>query len=561
MAQLSRALGHVDTGNAGAARLFGAVLIVATVALGVPPDVAAASSERDRALQLAREARCRAAVPELEALLEANPKDGELGLATGECLIRLQRYADAVERLEATRAVDPDREGVDAALAIAFYHAENPEAADEALSRAEARNPDRAKVQLYRGLLLLGESENESGAAALEQASVLDPAYAEPVSSFYQGLALGRVDEERARAALNRVIAGWPGTTWADEARRALAELDAGESDFSWWLNASIGVEFDSNVVLRGSGVDLPDDISDEEDWRGVWSLSGGTTLYRDENWTVGVSASYYGNRQDDVTDFDIHYPTISGWVDRALAERTFLRGRYEYGFAWVGGDEYLSEHRVEASLLQDFEDWGRTRFELRFLNDDFRFRTVDVAGPDSPGAGCPPNLLTCGPFGLNEASARNRDGWEFGAGFLHVFPLPDLPGLSKNTVRGGYDYSIYDSRGQEYSYMQHGFALGAATTLPWNFQLDVEASFLYRPYRNPSTFPDSTPTDGTQYQLSPNKRREREWLVGAKLTRPLTKYLSLELSWSYDDNDSTAAVFDYDRHVVGLRLQGRVAP
>lgn len=524
------------------------------------PGSARAADPRERGLELAREGRCTAALPELERARAERPDDAEASLVAGQCLIRLQRYPEAAAAIEAARAANPGLPGVDVSLAIARYHLDEPEAAREALDRAEARDPDRANVQLYRGLLLLDASERDAGLGALSRARDLDPAYAEPVASFYEGIALAEVDRERARRALERVVEGWPGTSWAEEAGRALERLQPEGPE--WWLAGSVGVEYDTNVVLKGSGVDLPDEISDEADWRGVWTLSAGSTVYRDDLWTLGVMGGYYGTRQADITQFDTRYPTASLWLDRKLGADTIARGRYEYGFAWVDEDQYLSEHVFEGSLFQGFGDRGQTRFDLRYTRDDFLFGTFDVPdGPGTPEAACDDGLTTCGPPGLNEASARNRDGWEISAGLLHALPLPDTLGLTGLSARAGYAFSWYDSRGREYSFQQHAFEVGAAATLPWQLRFDAQVGFAYRPYRNPSTYPDHTPTDGTEYALSGTNKREREWNVAASLELPVGEYLGLMLAWRYDDNDSSAAVFDYHRHVVGLHLTGRIGP
>ncbi len=511
-------------------------------------------------MALAREGRCPAALPDLESARADDPRDAEASLVAGQCLIRLQHYEEATAAIEAARAVDPSLPGVDVSLAIARYHLEDLDGAREALDRAEARDPDRANVQLYRGLLLLEAADREAGVAALERARAMDPGYAEPVSSFYQGLALADVDRKRAHTALERVADEWPGSAWAEEAGRALDRLE--DPGMQWWLEGSIGAEYDTNVVLKGSGVDLPDEISDKADWRGVWTLSAGSTLYRDEDWTLGLMGGYYGTRQAKIHEFDTQYPTVSVWLDRVLTEDAVLRGRYEYGFAWVDDNQYLSEHVFEASLFEGFGDWGQTRLDLGYTRDDFLFDTFDVPdGDGTPGDSCPGNVSACGPPGLNEASARNRDGWEVSAGFLHALPLPDTLGLTGLAARGGYAYSWYDSRGLEYSFQQHAFVVGTGATLPWQVLFDFEVGFKYRPYRHPSTYPNQTPTDGTEYALSGTNKREREWNVGASLERALGDKLSLIFAWRYDDNDSTAKVFKYHRHVVGLHLKGRIGP
>lgn len=479
------------------------------------------------------------------------PRDAEASLLAGQCMIRLQRYQDAVGALEVVRAVSPDLEGVDVSLAIARYHLEDLAGARAALARAEARNPDRASVQLYRGLLLLADSDNQGGVDALERARQLDPGYAEPVSSFYQGLAYAAIDDaDGARQALSRVVSEWPDTAWSEEARNALERMEEASQRSRWWVTASIGAEYDTNVLLRGSGVDLPEDISDEKDWRGAWTAAGGVTLFETRDWAGGVLASYYGTRQDETTEFDTHYPTVSAWLDHAFAETTIARVQYRFGFAWVDYDAYLEEHAWEAALLQGFDEWGTSRLFLGYLRNDFRFENEDVVEACVMGQ-------PCGPPGLDEKSERNRDGWEISTGLEHVVPLPDGLGLRKTSVRGGYQFSWYDANGREYSHQEHAFELTADTTGPLELELAADVTYAYRPYRHASTFPDPPIFFGVPYTLDQDDREEHEWRVGASIARAVSEHLKLALSWRYTNNDSNVRVFDYDRHVVGLHLTG----
>ena len=159
------------------------------------------------------------------------------------------------------------------------------------------------------------------------------------------------------------------------------------------------------------------------------------------------------------------------------------------------------------------------------------------------------------------QESARNRDGWWVGAGVEHFLSLPEAPFLTSPGLRGGYLYSYYDSRGKEYDYHSHGVWLGGAATLPFEVVFDAEAGFYYRPYRDPSTYPNSPVPAGRQYPLSSNNKREREWRVSTSLERAINEYLGISVYWRFSDVDSNVGVFDYDRHVVGVQLTGHLGP
>src|SRR5690606_18727758 len=191
---------------------------------------------------------------------------------------------------------------------------------------------------------------------------------------------------------------------------------------------------------------------------------------------------------------------------------------------------------------------------------DDFRFQPDDLpAGrPPSEGGGpgqpCrvdpdPPLDTACGPFGLDESDARDRDGFWLVVGFDHIVPVDEL----RSQLSFGYHWHHCDSQGREYGCQGHEFEIGARTLLPWRFVLDLQGSFTWRPYDHPSTYPDPSDLVANQeYSLSNNDKEERVWQADVILERPINDWLIASLRYEYTRNDSNVDVFDWDRHVVG---------
>ena len=196
------------------------------------------------------------------------------------------------------------------------------------------------------------------------------------------------------------MIAEAPGTTWAAEAERALGE---GVVRLPGWVSLSGGFEYNTNVVLRGTGVLLPQTISDEGDWAGVWSLDTGTQLFRTPEWAAGAAISYFANAYGALTDFDTQYPSAYAWLDRALGVRSFLRLTADSGYAWVGYDPFLFLIGTTLSLHSEYEKAGSGRTYFRWNRNDYRF---SIDGTDLP-AGVP-------------ASDRNQDGNWYLGGYDH---------------------------------------------------------------------------------------------------------------------------------------------
>ncbi len=553
------------------AGLFAAALLSAG---GTAPAGAREGARIPQAEALAAEGRCDEAVPLLREALADRAGDAPLHRLLGQCLIRLQDFAGAAEALAEARRLDPDLAEVDLYLGMARFHLGDLEGAEEAIERAVSAEPGRAEALLYRGLLRLQRGEYAAAADALEAARRSDPETVEPVASYYLGLARAAAgDREAAEEALDRVIRIAPGTSWARQARSALDRAERA-LPARFWAEGGLGFEYDNNVVLKGAGVVLPQDISNQRDVRLAWTLEGGAYLLRTPRWTGGAVVRYYGSGYQDLHAFEVHYPTLTLWADRRLGERTTWRGEYEGGYAWVDKLPFLSQHSFTTSLHRDFGAVGRSRALASYYRYNYHFdRGDDVPdGTGVPGAPCPGGEIVCGPPGIDERDARNRDGQGFTLGVDHWLPV-DLADLE---IQAGYRFQFYSSRGREYSFTGHEIRLGGQVHLPFDLGLTAQGRYLYKPFRHVSTFPDPrvlprqvsgfgaavlTTADFVnlgEYALVGEKRRDNVFAFDASLERRLTESLSASLRYSHVRNRSNTPVYDYRREVLGAWITFR---
>ena len=513
-----------------------------------------AEARRAQAERLESEGRCAAALDIFDELRAASPGDATLLLEAARCEVEMRLYDRAVATLREAERLDPESPEIRLRLAIALYHQGDFRGAGEELDVAAQRlGEDHAELQLYRGLLLLERREGAAAAAALERARELDRELVEPVASYYAAVAWASAHErERAEADIDRVLREWPGTSWAAEAKRLRARL--GVERLRRWARLELGFEYDSNAVLQASGAPLPSDISSKRDERGVWSLEGGAELFRTAHWSGGALAAYSGSAYAHVTQYDSHYPSVALWLDRRLDDATTARLMIDTGYAWVDGDPFLWTYRGSLSLLHSWDRYGQTEVDARFHRDDYFVQSDDVpAGRNGVGNPCgyPTPISFCGPPGLDERSARNRDGNGAVVGLHHSLKLP-----FQSVLRAGYEFEHFSSRGTEYSYDAHSVVGDVLIPLPHRFTLDLAGVFSYRPYQHPSTFPDPPePFFDTEYGLKSRDKLERFYGAGVRLERPIARGISAAIAWRYERNHSNAQVFEYDRQIVGIYL------
>jgi hypothetical protein len=310
---------------------------------------------------------------------------------------------------------------------------------------------------------------------------------------------------------------------------------------------------------------DPTDDSSrDSHDVRAVWLLHGGMALLSGPGWAAGVQATYYGSAHHDLTAFNEHYPLVGVWYDQRLAESTYLRLSYDVGYLWYAYDPFLFSQQVRASLFHDFGEEGRTELFASPYYYDYLYSVKDVTDAPGPaGTACTPAGVTlCSPAGVNESSRRDRDGWGLATGLEHRLPVDVLD----TEFNGGAAYLRYSAQGADYSYNGIGLWVGSDTALPFDAAFRTSIGYSHLSYRSPSSYPDPSeipdpigiPPTGSAYPLKNNDRSDDRWAFAVELEKYITDAWSASLRYSYQNVNSNADVFAYDREITGAYVTYR---
>ncbi len=86
-------------------------------------------------------------------------------------------------------------------------------------------------------------------------------------------------------------------------------------------------------------------------------------------------------------------------------------------------------------------------------------------------------------------------------------------------------------------------------TRLEASVATDARFALGYAKYRNPNVF-------DFLFSLDADRRRDLYGELGVKLTRPIHRFVQLELAWRGIRRASNVELYDYDRHVVGLYVR-----
>ena len=488
--------------------------------------VAAAAAAQDagdlrrRALTLASEGRCPAALPLLRQVAE--PPTAEVSTALAMCEILAGRSADALAAVGQARAQGIEGPELSLQEGIALFHLGDAAAAEAPLERAAAGGAHRAETLLYQGLVALSLGRPAEAVAALDEARRLDPGHVEPVASYYAAVARRTLGEDRdAREGLRDVRDTWPDTAWSLEAEKALA---GGGGPVGPWLEVTLGGAYDDNVVLAGTGVRLPEELPGQRDTLFAWNVQAGSTLWQDGPWALGGLAQVGGTIHDDLHDFDVTQPSVLLWLDRALDSRTLLRAELASSYAWVDSDPFRLSYAAALVGHRVWDERHASTLRLAFHRDDTKFADDDV--PDGPGrVGAPcldPSDLVCSPPGIDESRARNRDGNGAWLALVHQMAFGE-----RHLAWGGLRFRRFSARGSEYSFDAQSLELGVRFGLPARFDLELSGIVARRHYRNPTTFPQPDEVfAGVQYGLDCCDRRETSLrtrlVLGHDFTGPL---------------------------------------
>jgi tetratricopeptide (TPR) repeat protein len=463
----------------------------------------------------------------LERASELASNDARGRLLAGQCALRLARYPEAAELLAQAHSADPSLSGVNLYLGMTRYHLEDYPAARESFAAARVTGRETALLDFYSGLLQLHDDETRQAALSFERASATGPELVDPAASYYAALSWQALKESGAMdVALARVIASDPNGPWAKQARVMISREEQRRDPRSKrWVSITAGFEYDSNVVLRGAGIALPGDISDEEDIRGVWSGTAGAELFEKGKWSGGLSAAYAGNAHQDLKEFNQHYPTVSGWVDYQHSTKTHSRVRADFGYGWIDKNPFLLTTGLTGSVEHAWQDAGTTRCDAAVFYNDFKFDTRVGSFPPSPIA----------EGYLDRDGVQLRFGCEQDRGFWN----------GRILLIGSYHFLNYWADGGEWDHYSNLFTLGFRAQLPWRVRLDARGLYDRRDFRNLSFY--AIPA------FSPPTRVDNAAGFRGELSRPLSRWMVLSARYEYVDTNSNIEVFNYQRHVAGV--------
>lgn len=387
------------------------------------------------------------------------------------------------------------------------------DAAEEAFRAALKEKPDDYNATLYLGIVLSRKGLKE-GESLLKKALLMNPG--DPNTNLQLGLYyLNRSIYPEAMDYFENTIDIAPGSEYSSEARRYLGSIGT-KITKPWILDAALGMQYDSNVVLGPDNKPLPEGISRKADWRGVGYMKAQVDIAAGENFRITPSYTIYQSLHTRLSDFNVTDQV--GGIDTlwTLSDTIALKGTYTYEYVFVGGHPYDFAHTLTPALVVN-EGRGFST-TVHYSYSKFHFMNGGLFTDNS-----------------------DRTGFNNLGGITQLIPLSDVV-----EFRAGYTYDKDSTRKDFWAYRgNRGFG-NLAIKLPHSVSVDLYGEYYDKSY------------EGADPSGTGIVRHDKVQTYSISLTKKLSQHFSIALGEIYVRNQSNIDVFDYKRAITSIFLTAR---
>ena len=386
-------------------------------------------------------------------------------------------------------------------------------AAEESFRAALKEKPDDYDATLYLGITLSRKGVKE-GESVLKKALLMDPADPRPNLQLGVYYLNKRVYPE-AKDYFENTIELAPAGEYSAEARNYLQSIGKRESR-PWRLDAALGIQYDSNVILGADNVPLPGGISRKSDWSALAYFKGQYDVISARKFKGTLSYSLYQSLHAKLSDFNITTQAAGFDAVYELSSRFSLKGNYTFEYVHVGGKGYDYAHTVTPAIVANEGRGFATAVYYSYGKSHFMDDEMFLGNSDRTGSH---NLI----------------------GITQYLPLGGA-----GEARVGYAHDRDSTRKDFWAYRGNkGFADLAIRPI------EGLVADLYGEYYDKNYI-------GINSSISGNARHDRVYTYSLTLTKKLSDRFSVVLGQLFVRNKSNIDVFDYKRAITSVFLTAR---
>ena len=386
-------------------------------------------------------------------------------------------------------------------------------AAEEAFRAALKEKPDDYKATLYLGIVLSRKGLKE-GESLLKKALLMNPR--DPNTNLQLGLYyLNRSIYPEAMDYFENTIDLAPGSEYSSEAEKYLKGAGTKQAK-PWILDAALGMQYDSNVILGPDNQPLPAGISRKSDWSAVGYLRGQYDIVSTQNFRLTPSYTVYQSLHAKLSHFNVTDQV--GGIDAVydISDAIALKGTYTYEYVLVGDNPYDFAHTLTPAVV--LKEGGGFSTSVNYSWSKFHYMNSDLFVDNS-----------------------DRTGFDNLVGVTQQVPLGSVMEL-----RAGYTYDHDSTRNDFWAYRgNRGFANLAIKFLQ-SLTADLYGEYYDKRY------------EGIDPAISGSARHDKVQTYSLTLTKRLSHTFSVVVGQLYVRNQSNIDAFDYKRAITSVFLTAR---
>ncbi len=375
--------------------------------------------------------------------------------------------------------------------------------------------PEDRTATLYLGIAY-SRSGSREAEATLKKAHQMDPS--DSRANLELGISYFNIATyAEARSYFENAIKLAPGTELSAKAEEYLSRMREAGVARRWSVNASVGMQYDTNVILDPGVGPLPQGITGKSDWSGVIYLKGRYKVFSADSVESTVGYSLYQNLHTRLTDFNLSDHILDLNTTYRILPWLSVRGIYAFDYAFVGGNGYDLAHSIAPAVIIAEGKGFSTTIEYRYRKDHFFNSDLFSDNSDRNGSD---NLI--------EISQ-------------------DIPVHRLVTAHVAYSYDVDSTRKDFWHYTGNKVTAGLRVTLPCRIFANIDGEYYDQDYKGISPF-----------STSGISRKDRIYTASVSATKLLSDRYAITVGQQYIRDKSNIAEFDYKRALTSLFLNVR---
>lgn len=456
------------------------------------------------------------ALEQLRRLWERGPKTAEKAYLMGQVNRRLLRYPEARANLEEAIRLQPKYFEAQLLLADTLIALDQTEQAEPHLKALEAASYQTGQTNFLLGMAAFKQKRFDQAATYFRRAQQ-DPGLAQD-AKFQESMALAAQDKiPEAQRTMREAVSLNPRTATGGYAQGYLAAMEMRLKDVKRFrANVAVGFDYDSNVTLQPGSEVAAQQVSGQGDVLYTQLANLEYNLVPSGPFALWTTYSYFQTLHRRLTKFDMISNT-AGLTPAYTFANSRLWMPFTFNYTDVESDKYYTNYLLAPTYLHLITPKVGLEAGARFSRFYYWF-----------------------PFFIPE---DNRSGRNAGASLGLYYFLANQEGYLQ--LRFSYDH--FATTGSNWDNNAYRLTLGGLYPLTPRFKVRGFVDLAFQPYTNIWV--------GNNFAATNPKRNDTILILGAEATYNLWKGLELNGHYFFIRDNSNIALYDYNRHIVGMQL------